>query len=88
MLIGGGGVGTSHPPICLKLQEFWSKADHAACTLATVFFRDLGGQIVKTPPPNRKYLGTPLGVSTTDANNFFNKSSKISYHTKVKYRLL
>ena len=86
-------MGTSHPPICLKLQEFWSKADHAACTLATVFFLDLflvtvGGQIVKTPPPNRKYLGTSLGVSTPDANNFFNKSSKISYHTKVKYRLL
>ena len=86
-------MGTSHPPICLKLQEFWSKADHAACTLATLFFSDLFlvtvvGQIVKTPPPNRKYLGTSLGVSTTDANNFFNKSSKISYHTKVKYRLL
>ena len=86
-------MGTSHPPICLKLQEFWSKADHAACTLVIVFFRDLflvtvGGQIVKTPPPNKKYLGTSLGVSTTDANNVFNKISKIFYHTKVKYRLL
>ena len=52
-------MGASYPPICLKLQEFWSKANDAACTLVIVFLRDLYlvtvvGQVVKTPPTKQK----------------------------------
>ena len=51
-----------------NLQERWSKVSHAARELATVFSVTfllflVIGQLVKTPPLNRSYLGTSLGGS-------------------------
>ena len=68
-LLGAWGRGGATSPIVLKVQESWSKISHAAIEIATdysaTFFISSNilhllvvGQIVKTPPPHRKCLGT------------------------------
>ena len=61
-----GGLGALHSPIFTNLQESWSKDRHPAIALlgtvfsVTSFLVTIVGQLVKTPPPNRRCLSTSL----------------------------
>ena len=60
ILLARGGA--SHLPICFKVQEGWSKVNHAETVLVIAFFRDFSvtvvGQMVKTPPPPTESVST------------------------------
>ena len=79
--------GASRLPICLQLQENWSKVGHAASVSVSVFLRDLYlltvvGQIVRPSPYTN---GKCRGISTLFVRYTVNSPSAYYENFKCCY---